>query len=128
MLANGNLLYRLGSDAFETNLLGLVQKRITLQDPGLRLHHDLQLTPHGTYLSLTRRSVEVVDFPTSETDPFALPATQIVVDEPAMYRLHEIEFGGRTIVHGPYEFSPASKSAHRSPATLHATLRKTGQN
>jgi arylsulfate sulfotransferase len=42
---------------------------IQLEHPGLSLHHDLRRTPHGTYLSLDARSVDVTDFPTSETNP-----------------------------------------------------------
>lgn len=76
-LANGNIMYRGADYVIETDLLGNEKPRIQLQQPGVRLHHDLVRTPHGTYLSLTFYSVNVDEFPTSETDPDApmAPAT-----------------------------------------------------
>jgi arylsulfate sulfotransferase len=75
-LANGNILYRNGADVIEMDFLAK-QQRLTLQVPGLGLHHDLLRTPHGTYLSLDRQLIDVPSFPTSETDPAApwAPAT-----------------------------------------------------
>jgi len=75
-LPNGEILYRNQAEAIQMDLLGN-QKRFTLAFPGLGSHHDLQRTPHGTFLSMDRQNVPVQSFPTSETDPLApwAPAT-----------------------------------------------------
>jgi arylsulfate sulfotransferase len=54
---------------------------ITLDIPAGRLHHDLQRTPHGTYISLDARSVDVPEFFTSELDPNAPKAPATLRDE-----------------------------------------------
>jgi hypothetical protein len=69
-LLNGRIFYREEGEVVEMDMLGN-DKRVPLDVPGLGLHHDLLRTPHGTYLSLTRQTVDVPDFPTSETDPDA---------------------------------------------------------
>jgi arylsulfate sulfotransferase len=83
-LANGNLFYLNDPYAREVSLLGNETQRVELLDPGTGLHHDLVQTPLGTYLSLTRESVVIQDFPTSETDPAAPPATAPVTDDPVV--------------------------------------------
>jgi hypothetical protein len=80
-LPNGNLFYRQGSQVIELDLLANERPRVQLDHPGIGLHHDLFPTPHGTYLSLDRRSVEVDDFPTSETDPRAPTAPATLLDD-----------------------------------------------
>ena len=54
---------------------------IELELPAGKLHHDLQRTPHGTYISLDVRSVDVPEFFTSETDPNAPKAPATLRDE-----------------------------------------------
>lgn len=83
-LINGDLLYRNGDEARQIDMLGNTTLVLTLEDPGTALHHDLQRTPMGTYLSLSREPVEVPDFPTSATDPDAPTATTFVTDEPVV--------------------------------------------
>lgn len=80
-LPNSNLFYRRNAEAVELDLLGNEQV-VVLDDPGVGLHHDLQRTPHGTYLSLTKSSVEIPDYPTSLTDPEAPTAPATLRDEP----------------------------------------------
>ncbi len=79
-MPNGNLFYRTGNQAVELDLLAN-ETRIDLQDPGIGLHHDLIRTPHGTYLGLNRQLVDVLDFPTSETDPAAPTGPATLVDD-----------------------------------------------
>jgi hypothetical protein len=88
-LPNGNFYYRNNVQARELNMLGyeVATDPITgllgveLAIPGSGLHHDLLRTPHGTYLSLDRRLVDVADFPTSETDPNAPTETATLNDD-----------------------------------------------
>ena len=82
-LPNGELLWRTNQMLFRMDMLGKLTS-IPLQDPGLGLHHDLEPTPHGTYLGLSARSVEVPDFPSSDTDPNAPRQTATVRDEPVV--------------------------------------------
>ena len=79
-LPNGNILHRNGAEVLEMDLLGN-QTRLTLEFPGLGLHHDLLRTPHGTYLSLDRQLVDVAEFPTSDTDPDAPTAPATLLDD-----------------------------------------------
>jgi arylsulfate sulfotransferase len=81
-LANGHLFWRNDNNADEWTLLGDLISSIPMETPDL--HHDLHPTPHGTYLSLSRETIVVDDYPTSETDPAAPPATANVRDEPAV--------------------------------------------
>ena len=52
-LLNGNLLYRVDSDVIEVDLLGNEVRRVTMEDPGAELHHELFPTVNRTYLSIT---------------------------------------------------------------------------
>ena len=72
-LPSGEILYRNQAEAIIMDFVGN-QKRVTLQFPGLGSHHDLERTPHGTFLSMDRQNVQIDSFPTSETDPLAPPA------------------------------------------------------
>ncbi len=88
-LQNGNLFNFHQSTgaapgAWEHDLLGVQHSDVTLEDPGTQLHHDLERTPMGTFVSLTHFSVEIDDFPTSETDPNAPTALTLVRDEPVV--------------------------------------------
>jgi len=84
MLPNGKLFYRSGTSVRERDMLGRLQLDVAMADPGTGLHHDLLRTPMGTYLSLSRESVEVMDFPTSATDPDAPTQTVIIEDDPVV--------------------------------------------
>ena len=79
-LVNGKVFFRGGADAVEMDMLGS-DTRVELEVPGIGLHHDLLRTPHGTYLSLTQRSVDVPDFPTSTSDPDAPTAPATLLDD-----------------------------------------------
>jgi arylsulfate sulfotransferase len=86
-IANGNLIHLLGNSIAETNMLGLDVNLIPTAypgDSGTNLHHELRVTPEGTYLGLSRSGVVIDDFPTSETDPDAPTATTLVADEPVV--------------------------------------------
>lgn len=80
--SGGNLVYRRGPRVHRTDLFGNETVVVRLEDPGEGLHHDLIETDRGTWLTLGFKSIEVVDYPTSETDPNAPPATAAVRDEP----------------------------------------------
>jgi len=82
-LPNGKLIARINESLYHMDMLGNLVLTV-LQDPGDGLHHDLEPTPHGTYLSLTRRSVEVEDYPTSDSDPKAPTQTATIRDEPVV--------------------------------------------
>ena len=80
-LPNGNLFY-LDGNALEIDLLGNVKQSVAL---GVgRLHHDLFPTTNGTLLSLTRETVVVDGFPTSDTDPNAPTQTADIRDDPVV--------------------------------------------
>jgi hypothetical protein len=82
-LPTGNLLFRCGGTAVcESDLLGNEIVLTDLADPGDGLHHDLVPTALGTYLSLSRKTIEIPDYPSSETDPNAPTQTAEVRDEP----------------------------------------------
>jgi hypothetical protein len=83
-LPNGNLLFRSGGTAIEMDLLGNVHNTLEFDDPGVGLHHEMYRTELGTYLSLSRTTIEVEEYPTSETDPHAPTATAQVLDEPVV--------------------------------------------
>jgi len=82
-LANGNLMYLQDNAMVEQDLLGNTTV-VPLQDPGLSLHHDLFPTEHGTLLSLSRESVTVDGYPSSETDQDAPKQTTEIRDEPVV--------------------------------------------
>lgn len=86
-LPNGNLIHLVGNSIVETDMLGTDVSTIVTEypgDSGTALHHELHLTSHGTFLSLSRTGVLVDNFPTSETDPDAPTATSLVRDEPVV--------------------------------------------
>ncbi len=80
MEPDGNLLFRSDNEVFQVDLLGNEVSRIPLEYQG-RLHHELQRSDHGTWLSLARDTVTVDDYPTSYTDPDAPTATTRILDE-----------------------------------------------
>jgi len=82
-LASSNLRYRSNDFVVELDMLGNTSS-VELQNPGQNLHHDLFATVHGTFLSLTRETVTVDNFPTSEIDPNAPRQTVEVRDEPVV--------------------------------------------
>lgn len=85
-LPHGNLLYKspAGNVVFEADLLGNVVRSIPFADPGEGLHHDVVLTEEGTFLSLTRRTTVVQDYPTSYVDASAPRAPADVLDTPVV--------------------------------------------
>lgn len=83
-LPNGNLLGLNNPFPREWDMLGNQRQVSPMADPGTGLHHDLERTPFGTHISLTRESVEVEDYPTSETDPSAPTETTMVTDDPVV--------------------------------------------
>jgi len=83
-LVNGNLMYRQGALVYERDMLGNLIRTIQLADPGLRLHHELFPTSDGRFLSLTRQTVSVDGYPTSNTDANAPKQTADVRDEPVV--------------------------------------------
>ncbi len=62
-------------------MTGLIEQVVDLQPPGLRIHHDIFRTEHGTWLSLGSELVQVENYPTSTTDASAPTATVMVEDE-----------------------------------------------
>ncbi|MDH3411221.1 MAG: aryl-sulfate sulfotransferase [Gammaproteobacteria bacterium] len=83
-LINGNLLYRINSDVIEIDMLGNEIRRVTMDDPGTGLTHELHPTADGKYLSITMQQATIPNFPTSETDPNAPTATANVEDNPVV--------------------------------------------
>ena len=82
-LPSGNLLFRCQrTGVCESDLVGNQTQLADLADPGQGLHHDLVPTALGTYLSLSRKTIEIPDYPSSETDPNAPTQTATVRDEP----------------------------------------------
>jgi arylsulfate sulfotransferase len=80
-LPNGKIFHRSDDFVVETDMLGINTYLVEFDTPGTGLHHDLQQTPHGTYISLSRQSVDVDDFPTSQTDPDAPTAPTTLWDD-----------------------------------------------
>jgi hypothetical protein len=81
-LEDGTLLYWTDSDVIVIDMLGNEVRRITLDDPGTGLTHDLFPTTNQTFLSATIQQAEIKDFPTSDTDPNASRKTAKVEDNP----------------------------------------------
>ena len=81
-LEDGTLLYWTDSDVIVIDLLGNELRRITLDDPGTGLTHDLFPTTIQTFLSATIQQAEIKDFPTSDTDPNASRKDATVEDNP----------------------------------------------
>ncbi len=81
-LEDGTLLYRDGSDVFDVDMLGNEMRRVTLEDPGKGLTHDMFPTTDQTYLSITVQQATIQNFPTSDTDPHAKRTTAEVEDNP----------------------------------------------
>ena len=81
-LPNGNLRWRADSKVVEQDLLGNAPLSLALEITEGKLHHDLQQTVHGTWISLSRETVIVEEFPTSTTDPDAPTQTTELRDEP----------------------------------------------
>jgi hypothetical protein len=79
-LPSGEILYRNNAEAIIMDFVGN-QKRVTLQYPGLGSHHDLERTPHGTFLGMDRQNVPIDSFPSSDTDPLAPPAAAVLRDD-----------------------------------------------
>lgn len=81
-LPNGNLRWRGNSAVLEQDLLGNTRSSLALEIPLGKLHHDLQQTVDGTWISLSRETVIVEGFPTSTTNPDAPTQTAEIRDEP----------------------------------------------
>jgi len=81
-LEDGTLLYRSGNDVVNVDMLGNEISRVTLDDPGTGLTHELTPTVDQTYLSITIQQATVEDFPTSDTDPNAPRKTAEIEDNP----------------------------------------------
>jgi len=81
-LPNGNLWFRRNASVVEQDLLGNIVSLLFLEFPEDKLHHDLQRTTDGTYISLSIETVIVEGFPTSTTDPDAPTQTAEIRDEP----------------------------------------------
>lgn len=86
-LSNGNLKYRLGTQQFvESDLLGNQVAVTTLETAAFdyALHHDIFTETSGRILSLTRETVEVDDYPSSDVDPDAPPQHVTIEDDPVV--------------------------------------------
>lgn len=81
-LPNGNLQWQANSTIVEQDLLGNTSSSLALEIPAGKLHHDLQQTVDGTWISLSKETVIVEGFPTSTTDPDAPTQTIEIRDEP----------------------------------------------
>jgi hypothetical protein len=81
-MEDGTLLYWTDSDVIATDMLGNELRRVTLEDPGTGLTHDMFPTANQTFLSATIQQAEIKDFPTSDTDPNAQRKTAKVEDNP----------------------------------------------
>ncbi|MEZ5540438.1 MAG: aryl-sulfate sulfotransferase [Pseudomonadota bacterium] len=96
-LGNGSLLYRKGEDVVNVDMLGNEIRRVTLQDPGTELTHDMYPTPDGHFLSITIEQATLQNFPTSDSDPQAPRATAAVEDNPIV----EFDGDGKLLHHWP---------------------------
>ncbi len=92
---DGSLLTRLDGSVLEMDFLGNVSNSWhsniaasplpgSVLVPTNRFHHDVFPLPNGNFLTLSRQSQLVDDFPTSDTDPNAPTATTNVRDEPVI--------------------------------------------
>jgi hypothetical protein len=81
-LEDGTLLYWAKSDVITIDMLGNEIRRVTLDDPGTGLTHDMFPTVNQTFLSATIQQAEIKDFPTSDTDQNAQRKTAKVEDNP----------------------------------------------
>jgi arylsulfate sulfotransferase len=82
LLPDGTLLYRDESDIVKIDMLGNELWRITANDPGTGLTHEMIPTAEGTFLSVTIQQATIADFPTSETVANAPRKTARVEDNP----------------------------------------------
>jgi arylsulfate sulfotransferase len=80
VLDNGNLFGHDRRFAVERDLLGHLVRSTELLTGAGAIHHELARTELGTYLSLSATSVEVENYPTSDTDPDAPTQTTHVID------------------------------------------------
>lgn len=94
-LQDGTLLYRTGEDVINIDMLGNEIRRVTLDDPGTGLTHDMSPTPGRTYLSITIEQANLPDFPTSDTDPHAARTGTDVEDNPIV----EFDLNGKLLHH-----------------------------
>jgi len=81
-LEDGTILYWIGSDVINVDMLGNEIRRVTLDDPGTGLTHDMYPTTNHTYLSITVQQTTIQDYPTSDTDSNAQRTTAKVEDNP----------------------------------------------
>jgi arylsulfate sulfotransferase len=81
-LEDGSLLYRSKNDIVIIDMLGNVIRRVTMEDPGTGLTHDVFPTADLTYLSITIKQATIQDFPTSVTDPNSARKPAQVEDNP----------------------------------------------
>jgi len=81
-LEDGTLLYRIKSDVIDIDMLGNELRRVTLDDPGTGLTHDMYPTSDQTYLSITIQQATIQNYPTSIKDPNAERKPAKVEDNP----------------------------------------------
>ena len=81
-LPNGNLMVWQGVSLIETDMLGKEIERVILQTP--LPHHDVFPMEGGGFISLTKETVIVDNYPTSDTDPDAPRQTADVQDNPVV--------------------------------------------
>lgn len=81
-LENGTLQYRTKNDVINIDMLGNELHRVTLNDPGTGLTHDMFPTADNTYLSITIQQATLQNFPVSDTDPNVQRKTAMVEDNP----------------------------------------------
>jgi hypothetical protein len=81
-LDDGTLLYRIKSDVINMDMLGNELHRVTLDDPGTGLTHDMYPTSDQTYLSITIQQATIQNYPTSINDPNAERKPAKVEDNP----------------------------------------------
>jgi arylsulfate sulfotransferase len=83
-LEDGTILYRSKNDIVNIDMLGNEVRRITVDDPGTGLTHDMYPTADQTYLSMTIQQVSLPDFRTSIKDPDAERKPAEVEDNPVV--------------------------------------------
>lgn len=81
-LEDGTLLYLDESDVVNVDMLGNEMRRVTLDNPGIELSHDMFPTSDNTYLSITIQGATIDGFPVSYTDQDAERITTLVEDNP----------------------------------------------
>jgi arylsulfate sulfotransferase len=81
-LPNGNITYKAAQNLVEKDLLGNTINSYSLNPA--QTHHDIEITTHGTILSLHKESFFVEGYPTSYTDPNAPTISTYIEDNPVV--------------------------------------------